>query len=94
MTAAIALAIAASGCGSDSSGDESRPTVSIPTVTTPELSTTAPSDTQSSPATTTTGKGNYNPTLPDSETNDVPPAPGSPEDAFEKQCAQNPQACG
>jgi hypothetical protein len=92
--AAIVLAIAVAGCGSDSSGDESHPAVSIPTVTAPDLSTTARTTTGSGPETTTTGTGKYNPSQPDSETNDVPPAPGSPEEAFEKQCQQNPQACG
>ena len=90
---AIAVAIAVSGCGSDSSGDESQPTLSIPTVTAPQLSTTAPATT-TAPGTTSTGKGNFNPQEPDSETNDVPPPPGSPQEAFEKQCEQNPQACG
>ena len=89
---AIVAAIAVSGCGSDSSGDESQPPVSIPTVTAPGLSTTAPT-TDAEPG-TTTGRGKFNPSEPDSETNDVPPAPGSPEEAFEKQCEQNPQACG
>ena len=36
----------------------------------------------------------FNPNRPDSATNDVPPASGSPEEAFEKQCKANPQACG
>jgi hypothetical protein len=90
---AIAVAIAASGCGSDSSGDESQPTLSIPSVTAPQLSTTAPATT-TPPGTTSTGKGNFNPQEPDSETNDVPPPPGSPQEAFEKQCEANPQACG
>ena len=94
VLAAIAAAIGVSGCGSDDSGDQSqsRPTVSIPTVTAPELSTTTP--TENAPETTTTGKGNFNPQEPDSETNDVPPPPGSPQEAFEQQCEQNPQACG
>ena len=37
-------------------------------------------------------RGNAN--QPDSETNDLPPPAGSPQEAFEKQCEQNPQACG
>jgi multidrug efflux pump subunit AcrA (membrane-fusion protein) len=93
LLGAIAAAVAASGCGSDSSGDESQPAPSIPTVTAPQLSTTAPATT-TAPGTTSTGKGKYNPQLPDSETNDVPPPAGSPQEAFEKQCQQNPQACG
>ena len=98
MLGAIALVIAVSGCGSDSSGGESTPSISIPAVTAPELSTTAPATT-AAPATTSTGKttgktGTHNPKLPDSATNDVPPPAGSPQDAFEKFCRQNPQACG
>jgi hypothetical protein len=90
---AIAVAVAVSGCGSDDSGGDSQPTVSIPAVTAPEVtSTTAPETT--APGTTTTGKGNFNPQQPDSETNDVPPPAGSPQEAFEKQCEANPQACG
>lgn len=34
------------------------------------------------------------PTLPDSETNDLPPEPDSPQEAFEKFCRENPRACG
>jgi hypothetical protein len=92
---AIALVIAASGCGSDESGAEPAPTVSIPAVTSPVGATTAPVTT-TAPRTTSTTKGGrtYNPSEPDSETNDVPPPPGSPQEAFEKQCDQNPQACG
>jgi hypothetical protein len=94
---AIAIALAMAGCGSDDSGETSAPTVSIPAVTSPlGTTTTAPATTSTTPATTSTTRkgGNYNPNLPDSATNDVPPPPGSPEEAFEKQCAQNPQACG
>jgi hypothetical protein len=31
---------------------------------------------------------------PDSPGNDLPPAPGSPEEQFERFCEQNPGACG
>ena len=92
LLGAIVVAIAVSGCGSDESGQESQPTVSIPAVTAPQLTTTAPATT--APGTTSAGKGNVNPQEPDSETNDVPPPAGSPQEAFEKQCEQNPQACG
>jgi hypothetical protein len=94
---AIAIAIAASGCGSDESGQETAPAVSIPEVTSPlETVTTAPGTTATPDTTTTPGKGGktYAPNLPDSETNDVPPPAGSPQEAFEKQCEQNPEACG
>jgi hypothetical protein len=64
--------------------------VTAPTVSTPTApaATVAPS--------TTTGKETppANPSVPDSPTNDVPPPPGSPQEAFEKQCEENPAACG
>ena len=91
---AIALALAIAGCGSDDSGETTAPPPSIPAVTAPQLTTTPPATT-TAPGTTSTGKGgNFNPSEPDSETNDVPPPAGSPQEAFEKQCEQNPQACG
>ena len=34
------------------------------------------------------------PNQEDSATNDKPPSPGQPEEAFEKVCEQNPAACG
>ena len=95
---ALAIGLIAAGCGSDSSGETTAPTVSIPAVTSPIPSTTAVTTAPSSttPGTTiTTKKGQtYNPQAPDSETNDIPPKKGSPEDAFEQQCKQNPKACG
>jgi hypothetical protein len=38
--------------------------------------------------TTKNGK-TFNPSAPDSATNDVPPKKGSPQAAFEQQCKQN-----
>jgi hypothetical protein len=95
LIGAIAIAIAASGCGSDDSGDTTVPSVSIPAITNPLEATTTPPPTTTTPP-TTTGRGGktYNPKQPDSETNDLPPPAGSPQEAFEKQCEQNPQACG
>ena len=98
-TLLIGLAIA--GCGRDSSGETTAPTVSIPAITSPIPATTTAPVTTSTP-TGTTGKGNggtgppnrTNPNLPDSATNDVAPPAGSPQEAFEKQCEQNPKACG
>ncbi len=105
--ASIAAVLAVAGCGSDDSGETSAPTVSIPPVTSPIPSTiTAPATTSTPTGTTGPGNGNgngnggvgpssnANPNKPDSETNDIPPPAGSPQDAFEKQCQQNPQACG
>ena len=95
---ALVLGLAIAGCGGDDSGETTAPTVSIPAVTSPiPATTTAPAATTTTPTSTTTTRGNgnnVNPKQPDSETNDVPPPPGSPQEAFEKQCEQNPQACG
>jgi hypothetical protein len=93
-TLVIGLAIA--GCGSDDSGETTAP-VSIPAITAPiPATTTAPATTSTSTAPTSTSKGgnSFNPKQPDSATNDVPPPAGSPQEAFEKQCEQNPAACG
>jgi hypothetical protein len=98
----VGLAIA--GCGSDSSGEPTAPALSIPAITSPipSATTTAPTTATAPTGSTTTnahgnghGSGNgFNPNGPDSATNDVPPPPGSPQAAFEKQCRQNPKACG
>jgi len=99
----IAAGLFVAGCGSDDSGETTAPTVSIPAITSPIPATTATAtSTSTTPTGSTTGKSNggtgppngANPNLPDSETNDVPPPAGSPQDAFEQQCRQNPQACG
>ena len=104
MTQALAAAtlligLAIAGCGSDDSGETTFPTVSIPAVTSPiaptatvPATTTAPTESTES---TTTPKGDKTGNLkqPDSATNDVPPPGGSPQEAFEKQCEQNPKAC-
>jgi hypothetical protein len=93
----IVTAVAVAGCGGDSSGDTTAPNVSVPAVTSPIApTTTAPATTSTATRATTTSKsGNtFNPKQPDSATNDVPPPQGGPQEAFEKQCEQNPQACG
>jgi hypothetical protein len=88
---AVAIGLIAAGCGSDDSGETTTPSVSLPAVTTPGISTsTQPAATVAPGATVTTEGGKtYNPNLPDSETNDVPPPKGSPAEQFEKQCQQN-----
>lgn len=94
-TAVIGLAVA--GCGGDNSGETTTPTVSIPEVTSPipGTATTPPATgTPTGPTAPNRDRNNYNPKQPDSATNDVPPPAGSPQEAFEKQCRQNPQACG
>jgi hypothetical protein len=99
VTLLIGLAIA--GCGSDDSGEPMAPSVSIPAITSPiPATTTTPVTTSTS--TGTTGNGNRgsgppnrtDPNLPDSASNDVAPPAGSPQEAFEKQCEQDPKACG
>jgi hypothetical protein len=59
-------------------------------VTSPGVSTSTEPAATVTPSTTTTTKGGktYNPNAPDSATNDVPPAKGSPQAQFEKQCKQ------
>ena len=93
-TAVIGLAVA--GCGGDDSGETTTPTVSIPAVTSPipGTATTPPASTPTGSTAPNGGGNNHNPKQPDSATNDVPPPAGSPQEAFEKQCRQNPQACG
>jgi hypothetical protein len=93
----FAIGLIAAGCGGDDSGETTAPSVSIPAVTAPVATSTAQATTMTAPGTTTiTGKGTttYNPNLPDSASNDIPPAKGSPQAQFEQQCKQNPSACG
>jgi hypothetical protein len=92
--ALIAAGLIAAGCGGDESGETSVPSISIPSVTVPTATTPAAPTTAKPGTTTSQGTKTYNPSEPDSPTNDVPPAPGSPEEAFEKQCQENPAACG
>ena len=40
------------------------------------------------------GGTGVNPNQPDTRENDLPPEPGSPQEAFEKFCNQHPDACG
>jgi hypothetical protein len=96
LLAAVAIGLVAAGCGSDSSGETTAPPISIPAVTSPGISSSTPSVKSAVPSTTVTTKGGktYNPKAPDSATNDVPPAKGSPQAQFEQQCKQNPSACG
>jgi hypothetical protein len=93
--------LAVTGCGGDDSGATTAPTVSIPAITSPlPATTTAPATTTTPTGTTGNGTGGTgppttaNPNKQDSETNDVPPPAGSPQEAFEKHCRENPRACG
>jgi hypothetical protein len=87
---ALAIGLIAAGCGSDSSGETTSAPVSIPAVTTPGISTSTEPAGTVTPGTTVTSEGGttYDPNAPDSATNDVPPAKGSPQEQFEKQCQQ------
>jgi hypothetical protein len=96
----LVIGLAIAGCGGDDSGETPAPSVSIPAITSPIPSTTAtPATTTAPTGSTTTGNGRnggskVNPGKPDSATNDVPPPAGTPQERFEKQCEQNPAACG
>jgi hypothetical protein len=93
--AALAAGLGAVGCGDDESGDETTPSISIPSVTVPTApTTTAPSGGVAPETTTGSGGGRYDPAKPDTPENDVPPPAGSPQEAFEQFCEQNPAACG
>jgi hypothetical protein len=98
LTAATLLVgLGIAGCGGGDSGETTVPSVSIPAITSPIAPTaTVPTTTTAPTESTTTRKGGktFNPKQPDSATNDVPPPGGSPQEAFEKQCGQNPKACG
>ena len=95
--AALAAGLGAVGCGDDESGGDTTPSISIPSVTAPTATaptTTAPSGGVAPETTTGSGGGRYDPAKPDTPENDVPPPAGSPQEAFEKMCEQNPAACG
>ena len=93
---ALAIGMIATGCGSDSSGETTTTrSVSIPAITSPLPTASTPSIPATTPGTTSTTKDGktFNPQAPDSATNDIPPAKGSPEEAFEQQCKQQ-GTCG
>ena len=93
--AALSLgALAGVGCGDDGDDDVD---VSVPEISIESTTTTPTETTQSTPTDPDGGNGgggNFDPSQEDSETNDKPPEPGSPEEAFEKACEENPAACG
>ena len=89
--AALSLgALAGLGCGDDDSEDVTIPEISVETTE----STAAPTTTEGTTTEPQNGGTSFDPNQPDSQTNDKPPKPGSPEAAFEEQCKQNPAACG
>jgi hypothetical protein len=93
-----ALVLGAAACGDDDD-EETTSSVTAPPATEPAPATTAAPETTTQPTTTTKppktgGTPSYNPAKPDAPENDVPPPAGSPQDAFERMCEQNPAACG
>jgi hypothetical protein len=91
LLAAGALALGAAGCGDD---EEQTISISVPEVTTtPSVPETTTSTTAPTETTGGTGTKTVDPGQADSEANDVPPPPGSPQAKFEKACKQNPALC-
>jgi hypothetical protein len=88
LPVALAIGLIAAGCGSDSSGETTTHSVSIPAITSPLPTTSTFSATTTIPSATSTTRGGktFDPQAPDSATNDIPPAKGSPEATFEQQC--------
>ena len=88
------------GCGDDEDGDEeTTPAVTVPATTETAPATTAAPTTTSEPTEKTKppktgGTPSYDPGKADTPENDVPPPAGSPQEAFERMCEQNPSACG
>ena len=89
------------GCGGDDEdeNEETTPTLTAPATTEPPPATTAPPTTTSETTTKTKppktgGTPSYDPGKADTPENDVPPPAGSPQEAFERMCEQNPSACG
>lgn len=98
-TAAVALGVFGfAGCGDDESpsDDVTVPTIEAPTDATESApaTTTAPDSGGVSPGGGSGSGGTPDPSQEDSATNDKPPEPGSPAEAFEKACEENPAACG
>jgi hypothetical protein len=87
------VALAGSGCGDDDDTEVTLPTISVedePQTTATDQLPTKPTETQPQNG----GTGTIDPNREDSPKNDKPPDPGSPEEAFENACKQNPAACG
>ena len=89
----LALGLGATGCGSDSSGETSTGAADVQSVTAPSVSTGGTTSATPGKVKTTKGGKTYDPSAPDSSTNDVPPPKGGPQASFEQQCRVNPSAC-
>jgi hypothetical protein len=90
---ALAVGVGATGCGGDSSGETTTGSASVSSVTAPSVSTGSTTAGTLGKTKTTKGGKTYNPTAPDSSTNDVPPLQGGPQAGFEQHCRQDPSAC-
>jgi hypothetical protein len=89
------------GCGGDDepSRTATAPELTVPDTDTEQTDTTDTQPSQSAPPSGEEGQGGGTPSPPsegqkDTPENDLPPAPGTPEDRFEKFCRENPGACG
>lgn len=97
---AIALALSAAGCRDDETTVTGSSATTDPAPLTISPTSTAPDDTAgpttTSPTTTPTTTDGAPPatTAEDSEDTDLPPEPGSPEEAFEQECEKHPERCG
>ena len=96
-----ALLAGAVGCGGDDEDEdeETTPALTAPAATESAPATTAAPKTTSEPIEKTKppktgGTPSYDPGKADTPENDVPPPAGSPQEAFERMCEQNPSACG
>ncbi len=77
----VCLAVLLPGCGSDDTdGTTTEFEIDLPTPVTTVEEPVIPEG--------------VDPNLPDSELNDLPPTPGTPQEAFENFCKENPEACG
>jgi hypothetical protein len=94
----LAMTLGAASCGGDEEDTTSVPSISVSTAEVPSVpsvrTTTTPLPATTTTRTTTQSGAKKPSAAPDSPANDVPPPPGSPDEAFERQCAQDPAACG
>lgn len=105
---AVGALIGFAGCGDEEGSTTTAPsttnssTRTSPTSTSTSTSTSTQSTSSSTSTTSTVTESTgvttttpaYDPDQPDSEANDRPPKPGSPEEAFEQACEADPEACG
>jgi hypothetical protein len=85
------VALTGTGCGDGGNTEVTIPTISVETTQSVATQTSSTETTPTEPQ--NGGTGTIDPNAPDSAKNDRPPEPGSPEEAFENACKQNPDAC-